>query len=133
MIQFLKLSKTSTYHIWYPHVVQTENFIRHAPIFNLFVKNLCFFTREDYSFSNLYMLSPSYYPLPSPIYYLLHTTNDHLSTWPVAKIIMFSSINGCPKKLLINASFLHLTTNYGESYNVKNCKMVHFYHCHLSS
>jgi len=32
---------------------------------------------------------------------------------------MFSSINGCPNKWLINVYFSHLTTNYEEPYNVR--------------
>jgi hypothetical protein len=52
-IQLLKLSKTSTYHIWCPHVVQKDNLLRHHLFSNLLVTNLCFFTREDYFFGIL--------------------------------------------------------------------------------
>jgi len=47
-IQLLKLSKVSTYHIWYPYVIQKDNLLRHHLLSNLLVTNLCVFDWEGY-------------------------------------------------------------------------------------
>jgi hypothetical protein len=60
LIQLLKLSRTSTYHMWYPHVVQKDSILKHHLLSNLLVTNLkCFFTLEDYFLVWFSMLSPS--------------------------------------------------------------------------
>ncbi len=41
---------------------------------------------------------------------------------------MCSSINECLNKWMINVYFSHQTTHYEKPHNVKNFRMVHFYH-----
>ncbi len=53
LIQLFKLSKTSTYHIWCPHVCSKSNFMTCHLLFNLLVTKFYCFTCEDYFFGKL--------------------------------------------------------------------------------
>ncbi len=57
LIKLLKLSKTSTCHIWCFVHFQKDNFIKHHLFPNLLVTTFCVFTSEDYFLVYFSMLS----------------------------------------------------------------------------